>query len=395
MGDGRADFVTQWTQGRKANLPLPDPEALAHSAALTESICRAIVHAGGWLPFAEYMDLALYAPGLGYYMAGQQRLGAAGDFITAPEMGGILGAVLARAMTPWLGRDGVLELGGGSGALATQIHTRLPQVPYTLLELSPDLQARQRAACPASRHVQKLPTAWNGVLLANEVLDAIPVAVVEQGDDGILREMGVVVATDGALAWAPAPDPASAALQALVEPWRQDWPAPYRSEVHPRAEAWLRTLAGHLQSGAILLIDYGHEAREYYHPQRQMGTLRAYYRHQWLDDPFVWPGLCDLTAHVNFTGLLRVAEEVGLHIAWYGNLARFLIEHGLPEVYAELHAQASSPEAVLALNNEIKKLTLPQEMGESFKVLLLTRGGLGGRGTDPKNLWDCSIVLRK
>ena len=365
-------FVTQSPEGRKtSSLPQPEPEAAALSHTLQERIRREITTTGGWVPFARYMELALYAPGLGYYMAGQRRFGAAGDFITAPEMGSVFAAVLARSLTPYLGRDGILEFGAGSGALAAQLHAYLPDIPYTILDLSPSLQAEQRAVLPTVRQRQSLPEHWHGVVLANELLDALPVTVVEKCSDGLLHELGVIW-QEGDFAWATNPNPLEDADLAPLQPYAAAWPTGYRTELCPRATAWLRTIAASLQQGALVLVDYGHEAREYYHPQRSMGTLRGYYRHHVLDDPFFWPGLCDLTAHVNFSDLLDEAANAGLQVAWYGNLARFLIDHGLPEVYAELLAQAGA-EGALALNNEVKRLTLPQEMGESFKVLVLTR----------------------
>ncbi|MDD3761166.1 MAG: SAM-dependent methyltransferase [Acidithiobacillus sp.] len=373
MQPKRSGVVTQSPAGRKAStLPAPDPAAQAHSLTLQEEIRVRIAAAGGWISFVEYMEMALYAPGKGYYMAGQRRFGPAGDFVTAPELGAVLGRVLARTLAPHSGRDGILELGGGSGALAAQVHDVLPQVPYHILEPSPDLQAQQRARCPALQHLQRLPTEWHGVFLANEVLDAMPVAVVEKMADGTLREMGVVADANG-FAWAPASQPLPRPLLEPLRPYVAKWPVGYRSEVCPAATAWMHSLAARLQQGRILLIDYGQEAAAYYQPQRYLGSLRAYYRHHLLEDPFYWPGLCDLTADVNFSAIMAAAVAEGLQIAWYGPLARFLVTHGLPEVYAELEAQAS-PEQRLALNNEVKILTLPQEMGERFQVLILEKG---------------------
>ena len=367
----RPDFLTHSHGARKAGLPIPDADALAHSAALLTHIRREIDAAGGMISFRRYMELALYTPGLGYYMAGQTRFGAAGDFVTAPEMGRVLAAVLARTLQPDLGPDGILEFGGGSGALADQIRDILPDTPYTLLEPSPDLQARQQATVPGVQHLQTLPEHWRGVMLAHEVLDAMPVQVLELGASGQLHECGVRW-NGAALDWATLPPPVAAPLAARLAPYVTHWPRPYRTEINLTAESWLREAAARLDSGAILLIDYGHEAAEYYHPQRQTGSLRAYYRHHWLDDPFYLPGLCDLTAHVDFTALMTAAVEAGLEVAFYGNLARFLVEHGLAEVYGTLCAQAGD-DGRFALNNEIKRLTLPQEMGESFKVLILKK----------------------
>jgi SAM-dependent MidA family methyltransferase len=367
----RPDFLTHSHGARKTSLPVPDADALAHSAALLTHIRREIDAAGGMISFRRYMELALYTPGLGYYMAGQTRFGAAGDFVTAPEMGRVLAAVLARTLRPDLGPDGILEFGGGSGALAGQIRDILPDTPYTLLEPSPDLQARQQATVPGVLHLQTLPEHWRGVMLAHEVLDAMPVQVLELGASGQLHECGVRW-NGAALDWATLPPPVAAPLAARLAPYVTHWPRPYRTEINLTAEFWLREVAARLDSGAILLIDYGHEAAEYYHPQRQTGSLRAYYRHHWLDDPFYLPGLCDLTAHVDFTALMTAAVEAGLEVAFYGHLARFLVEHGLAEVYGTLCAQTGD-DGRFALNNEIKRLTLPQEMGESFKVLILKK----------------------
>ena len=367
----RPDFLTHSHGARKTSLPAPDADALAHSSALLTHIRREIDAAGGMIPFRRYMELALYTPGLGYYMAGQTRFGAAGDFVTAPEMGRVLAAVLARTLQPDLGPDGILEFGGGSGALAGQIRDILPDTPYTLLEPSPDLQARQRSVVTGIQHLQTLPEHWRGVMLAHEVLDAMPVQVLELDASGQLHECGVRWNGE-ALDWVMLPPPVAAPLAARLAPYVTHWPRPYRTEINLTAESWLREVAARLDSGAILLIDYGHEAAEFYHPQRQTGSLRAYYRHHWLDDPFYLPGLCDLTAHVDYTALMTAAVEAGLEVAFYGHLARFLVEHGLAEVYGTLCAQAGE-DGRFALNNEIKRLTLPQEMGESFKVLILKK----------------------
>ena len=376
MRPERPDFLTHSQGGRKASLPVPDAAAQAHSALLLERIRAEIQAAGGVISFRRYMEMALYTPSLGYYMAGQNRLGADGDFVTAPEMGSLLGRVLARVLAPLLQTDarsdGILEFGAGRGFLAQQIQQCLPMIPYTVLELSPDLQAQQRAMLPSVNHVQQLPVHWRGVMLANEVLDAMPVVVVETDDQDVLRERAVRWNGEG-LEWAWMPEPYGiGALDPGLLPLMAQWPEHYRTELHPLATAWMREVADSLQSGALILIDYGHEAGEYYHPQRQTGSLRAYYRQHWLDDPFYWPGLCDLTAHVNFSALLRAAPRLGLEVDFYGNLARFLVEHGLADVYAEM-AAGQEVAALFALNNEIKRLTMPQEMGESFKVLILKK----------------------
>ncbi len=371
MSPDRPVFVTHSADVRKAALPPPDPEALALSQDLSASIAAEIKAQGGAIPFRRYMELVLYAPGLGYYVAGQQRFGSGGDFITAPEMGSLFGATLARAVAPLRGSDGVLEFGAGSGALAAQLLAALPPTPYAILEVSPDLAERQRqrlAGLPV-RWLSALPECWRGVVLANEVLDAIPPHLVELDQDGVLWELGVALGPEG-FVWRHLP--ASDALQERLAPYLPHWPRPYRSEVNLAAEAWLRDVAEHLECGAILIIDYGHGAAEYYHPQRSMGTLRAYYRQHWLEDPFYLPGLCDLTAHLDFDALQRVAVAAGLQVRSYDPLARFLIVNGLAEVFSAASGSAD-PITRMQLANEAKRLTLPQEMGESFKVLILSK----------------------
>jgi SAM-dependent MidA family methyltransferase len=371
MSPDRPVFVTHSAGARKVALPPPDPEALAVSRELSASIAAEIQAQGGAIPFRRYMELALYAPGLGYYVSGQQRFGPGGDFVTAPEMGGLFGATLARAVAPLLGPDGVLEFGAGSGALAAQLLAALPPTPYTILEVSPDLAERQRQRLTGLgvRWPSALPEHWCGVVLANEVLDAIPPHLVELDEAGVLWELGVALGPEG-FVWRRLP--AGDGLRERLAPYLPHWPRPYRSEVNLAAEAWLRDVAGRLEKGAIILIDYGHRAAEYYLPQRSMGTLRAYYRQHWLEDPFYLPGLCDLTAHLDFDALQGVGVAVGLQVHSYDPLARFLIANGLTEAFGAASANAD-PLTRMQLANEAKRLTLPQEMGESFKVLILSK----------------------
>ncbi len=371
MNGGGPCFVNHPPSGGKVRLPVPDPDALAHSRLLCGQIRDRIASAGGAIAFSEYMELALYTPGLGYYMAGQERLGAGGDFVTAPEMGSVLGQVLARFLRRYVGlSDGILEIGPGSGRLAQQIRGGLPGVSYGFLERSPDFQARQRTLLPDVPHRQSWPRDWEGVFLAHELLDAIPFQTFLRDAGGDWWERGVRGAPEG-FGWAQLPlDPA---LAAVLEPYSASWQLPYCGEIRPMATAWLASAAASLKRGALVLIDYGYAGQEYYHPQRSMGTLRAYYRHHALDGPFLWPGLCDLTAHVDFGALMQAAPDFGLRPALFVPMAKFLVENGLAEVYAEQSA-GCDPSALMALNNEVKQLTLPQEMGESFKILVLEKG---------------------
>ncbi|MDO9221416.1 MAG: SAM-dependent methyltransferase, partial [Thiobacillus sp.] len=286
-------------------LPIPSPDALAHSQRVTAHLQSLIQHAGGWISFAQFMEAALYAPGLGYYAAGAMKFGAAGDFVTAPELTPLFGRTLAHAIAPVLRDTGgeILELGAGSGRLAVDVLgelERLDTLParYCILEVSADLRARQQERIAHERPqlanrvqwLDALPAHFTGVILGNEVFDALPVELVHWTEAGP-QVRGVRLEGEH-FAWQDRPidDPL---LRARAEALNL---APgYLSEISLAADALIASLAHSLQRGLILLIDYGFGAGEYYHPQRHMGTLRAHYRHHALDDPFYLPGLCDLT----------------------------------------------------------------------------------------------------
>ncbi|MHB1352468.1 MAG: class I SAM-dependent methyltransferase [Thiobacillus sp.] len=365
-------------------LPTPSSDALAHSRRVVAHVHALLEEAGGWIPFSRFMDAVLYAPGLGYYAAGTAKFGAAGDFVTAPEMTPLFGRTLAHAIAPVLREtDGeLLELGGGTGRLAADVLTELDALGaqptrYRILEVSADLRARQQqtvAAAPprlASRveWLDALPERFSGVILGNEVLDALPAELVHWMADGP-RLRGVVRKGDG-FAWADRPI-ADGALRARAAALAL---APgYVSEINPAAEALVASLAQRLAHGLILMIDYGFGAGEYYHPQRDMGTLRVHYRHRALDDPFHLPGLCDLTAHVDFSAIARAGSTGGLELAGYTSQASFLLNSGLTELLmrtAPEHAAAYLPQA-----NAVQRLVSPAEMGELFKVIGLSRGAL-------------------
>ena len=371
-----------------AELPPPSPEAQAHSARLRELIAAEIAAAGGAISFARYMELALYAPGLGYYSAGAQKFGAAGDFITAPELSPLFARCLARQCAQvlrGLGRGDVLEVGAGSGALAADLLSALAELDclpgrYFILERSADLRARQqvllreRAPQWAARVVwlEQLPAApFHGVVLANELLDALPVHLFTLDEAGP-RELCVGL-DDRAFAWRTAPL-SDSNLLARIELIRQTQgedalPMAYTSEINLAAEAWLRSVAEVLAAGVVLLIDYGFPRREYYHPQRASGTLMCHYRHRAHADPLILPGLQDITAHVDFTALAEAALECGLSVAGYTTQAAFLLAAGITEQLA-----AAAEQDQLQLAQHVKKLTLPHEMGELFKVMALSRG---------------------
>lgn len=362
-------------------LPSPSPEALAHSAKVVAHLRAGIEAAGGWLPFVRYMEQVLYAPGLGYYAGGAAKFGGAGDFITAPELTPLFGQTLARVAAEVLGQTGgdLLELGAGSGKLARDaLRTleRMNALParYLILEPSPDLQDRQRTLLAAEiphlldrvTWLHALPERHNGVIWANEVLDALPVHLVHWTESGP-QERGVVWQEDG-FAWADRPIAAAAlAAAAAVLPVQP----PYLSEINLAAAALITSLAERLERGLMLFIDYGYPRSEYYHPQRSMGSLKAHYRHHSLDDPFHLPGLADLTAHVDFSAAAEAGCAAGLDLLGYDAQARFLLNAGLPALLTDL--DPTDP-AYLATAAKVQRLLQPSEMGEVFKALALGRG---------------------
>ena len=340
-------------------LPEPDADARAASNALAERIRGEIRAQGDWISFARYMELALYAPGMGYYSGGAAKLGAAGDFVTAPELGKLFAKTLAVQLKELLQPgDELLELGAGSGALADVLTKEITN-PYVILETSPELRQRQQQRLgERARWIERLPERFRGVMLANEVADAMPVHAVAWSAQGVM-ERGVGFSRD-AFFWRQRPAGGfllEIANQIPIEP-------PFESEIGLAARAWIATLAARLERGAILVIDYGFPEREYYHPQRAMGTLMCHYRHRAHGDVFFHPGLQDITAHVDFTALARAAREAGLQLLGYANLAQFLVNCGVTEA---LDAGAGTPQ-------EANTLLSPAEMGELFKVLAVGRG---------------------
>jgi len=365
-------------------LPIPSPDALAHSRRVVEHLRSLIQHAGGWISFAQFMDAALYAPGLGYYAAGTTKLGAAGDFVTAPEMTPLFGRTLAHAIAPTLKETGgaLLELGAGSGRLAVDLLGELEQLDalpthYGILEVSADLRARQQERIARERPhlagrvqwLDALPAHFSGVILGNEVLDALPVELVHWTENAP-RVRGVSL--DGEhFAWQdhPIADPLlrTRADALTLAPG-------YLSEINLAADALIASLAECLDHGLILMIDYGFGESEYYHPQRHMGTLRAHYRHHALDDPFYLPGLCDLTAHVDFSAVARAGEASGLSLAGYASQAHFLLNAGLTELLMQV--SPSDAAAYLPQANAVQRLVSPAEMGDLFKVIALSKGDI-------------------
>jgi len=360
-------------------LPPPDPEAAAHSQRLAERIAEAIVAEGDWIPFSRYMELALYAPGLGYYAAGARKFGADGDFITSPEISPMFARCFGLQAGPVLRGVGgdVLELGPGSGIFAADLFDALKEqgtLPerYLLLEVSPDLRERQRELL-AKRHpdqmsrfvwIEELPKKIRGMVIANEVLDVVPCSMLHRHGTDIL-ERGVVL-TEAGFAFEDQPiaqDELARRAAAVFPPGDYD----YLSEVNLAAEALIRTVASSLEAGLAIFIDYGFPEREFYHPQRSMGTMRCHYRHRFHGDPFFWPGLQDITAHVDFSAMARAAEQGGAEVVGFTTQAYFLISCGLAVLVS-----AGDPTMTLSKlkgTSAVHRLIGPSEMGELFKVL--------------------------
>ncbi len=356
---------------RPAELPSPEPQALAASRALLERIGAELAAAGNWISFARYMELVLHEPGLGYYAGGARKLGAGGDFVTAPELSPLFGRALARQIAQLLAPgEALLEFGAGSGVLAETLLAEL-SCPYFILETSAELRQRQQQRLGRrAQWVERLPERFRGVMLANEVLDAMPVHALAWTRAGML-ERGVC-ANESRLAWSDRGADGSILVHAKEIEIEIPPSGRYESELALFARAWMRSLGRFLERGAILVIDYGFPAREYFHPQRSMGTLACHYRHHVHGDPFYLPGLQDVTAHVDFSALARAAADVGLEVLGYATQAQFLVNCGITDLLAQenpAHARRYLPAAAAA-----QKLLSPSEMGELFKVLAVGKG---------------------
>jgi len=401
-----------------AALPDPGPDALAASHALTACIRRAIAADGGAIDFSRYMELALYEPGLGYYTGGARKFGADGDFTTAPELTPLFGHALARTLAPVLrgpGRE-LLELGAGTGRLACDLLDALQELDalparYLILELSGELRARQHEAI-AARHpalierirwLDALPASIRGAIVANEVLDVVPVHLVHWTPQGPMARCVGLAPGAGATpcGCGPAGDPGMAGASADTRPsepafvWvdrpiqddrlraavsRLHQPAAagsYLSEVAPAAAALAASLVERLANGIALFIDYGFGRAEYYHPQRRQGTLMCHYRQHAHTDPFFLPGLQDITAHVDFSAVAEAAIGAGGRLAGYTTQAHFLLDAGIAELLGR--TPADQPGRYLPRAAAVQRLLSPAEMGELFKVITFAR--------------DCDLVL--
>jgi SAM-dependent MidA family methyltransferase len=372
----------------------PDAIALAHSERLRQRIQEQILAAGGAIPFSRFMELCLYAPGLGYYSAGATKFGAAGDFVTAPELGPLFAACVADSVAPLLRQLGpdaeFVELGGGSGAFAEVALKKLlaaDALParFAILEPSADLRQRQQERLRERLNPllydlvewldAPLQQEWNGVLFANEVIDALPTPRFTLRDGEVFEEY---VALDGDGNFVRADRPADALLAAAVRHVERQrdgalengtFPDGYRSELLPQLPYWVQAVIGGLRSGAMLFIDYGYPRAEYYSPQRPDGTLRAFHRHRITDDVFAMPGLQDITASVDFTALAEAGTGAGFDLAGYCSQASFLIGNGLEGNLTAAESRATDEAQRYRMRQEAKRLTLPGEMGERFQVM--------------------------
>lgn len=370
------------------NVP-PDSDAQTHNQHLQTLIRAEIERSGGQITFARYMELALYAPGLGYYSAGARKFGEAGDFVTAPELSPLFSRCVARQcrqVLAGLGGGDILEVGAGTGAMAAEVLRELEALDclpgcYFILDLSAELRQRQRETLEHRvphlldrvRWLDHLPgSGFTGVVLANELLDAMPVHLFRIEEEGpqelyVGEESERFVWRGGSLS-----DPRLGERVAAIVEERGPLPPGYTSEINLAAEGWVRGLADWFERGLALFIDYGFPRREYYHHERNGGTLMCHYRHRAHPDPLILTGLQDITAHVDFTAVAEAAVEVGLAVAGYTTQAYFLLGSGLMEMAGESHPDDTRQH--LALMQKIKKLTSPSEMGELFKVIALTRG---------------------
>ncbi|MEJ2059690.1 MAG: SAM-dependent methyltransferase [Gammaproteobacteria bacterium] len=360
------------------DLPAPDPDALTVSERLKARIREEIRTAGGSIGFRRYMEMALYEPALGYYSGGAHKFGAAGDFVTAPEISPLFSRALARQCAEVLTHTGgdLLEFGAGSGRMAADLLTALEAedaLPprYLIMELSAGLREVQHQTlsdhCPQLLErvtwIDRLPETFTGMAIGNEVLDAMPVTCFVQRESALMERR--VCLNGDEPAWCE--QPADAAIADCVNALGMILPQGYTSEFNPNLPGWMQGIADMLTQGVALLIDYGYPRREYYLPERHMGTLLCHYRHRAHEDPFLYPGLTDITASVDFTAVAEAGADAGLDLLGYTSQAWFLLGCSLEQHYqAALNGDAAHD---YALAQQMKTLTLPGEMGERFQAI--------------------------
>ena len=374
-------------------LPEPGEAEKNHSLLLKQRIKDTCSQAGGWIGFAEYMNIALYQPGLGYYASGSQKFGAKGDFITAPEVSPLFGQCLAKQIAEVLDnlkknadeKAVVLEFGAGSGVLAVDILLQLERLgslpdQYLIVELSAELKHRQQQTlkekvahlCERVQWLDRLPEdVNNAVVIANEVLDAMPVECFRYHDHAV-ESLKIVMENDELRArYMSAGSRVVDKLSSIQQRSEIEFSEAYCSEYNPSINGWLSALDSKIDNMVVLLIDYGYNEKEYYHADRNIGTLMCYYQHRAHDDFLWWPGLQDITAFVNFTDVAYCAVDLNMEVCGYTTQAAFLLANGLSELHAEQVTDDIKQQ--IKLSQQIKTLTLPSEMGERFKVMALTK----------------------
>ncbi|MDR0577308.1 MAG: SAM-dependent methyltransferase [Candidatus Accumulibacter sp.] len=373
-------------QADSRRLPWPDADAQRASAALSSRIRDEISAAGGWIGFDRFMEMALYTPGLGYYSGGARKFGAAGDFVTAPELTPIFAQTLAAPARQIMAASAprIVEAGAGSGRLAADLLLELERLgtlpdSYHILDLSGELRARQRETlAERAPHLlgrvdwlDRLPEHFEGLVLANELLDALPAHLVRwRGEEasGTIFERGVAWREE-AFAWEDRPARGRLLERARRIAAEYPLPADYVSEIGLAAAEWTAAWGGILTRGALLLIDYGFPRHEFYHPQRSGGTLMCHYRHRAHGNPFFLPGLQDITAHVDFTAIVESGYDAGLDLLGYAPQAAFLLDNGVTDILARTPCEDAA--RYLPQARAVQKLLSPAEMGELFKVMAL------------------------
>lgn len=367
-----------------SGLPEPDAESARHSGLVRDYIAERIDACDGEIPFGEFMHYALYAPGLGYYVSGTEKFAGGGDFTTAPEISTLFGRVVARQCAPVIRTirgASVLELGAGSAALAVDVLKRLRELDalpdqYLILEISPDLAERQRQRIAKElpdlaarvRWIDGLPADFDGVIIANEVADALPVERFRVAEGGIEQAFVARLGNGFGYRWGPA----TPALRNGIDEFALDLPKGYRSEVSLGLKTWTGELLDTLREGLVLLFDYGLTRREYYAADRDGGWIRCHYRHRAHNEPLILPGIQDITAWVDFTAIAEAASDHRAHVAGFVTQAMFMLAGGVEDEVASLAAPGSNEQ--LAIAGQLKRLVLPGEMGENFKCIGLTRG---------------------
>ena len=361
-------------------LPTPSTTALAASQVLCQLIQKEIQQNQAWIPFSRFMELALYTPQYGYYTGGAHKIGAAGDFITAPTLSPLFGQTLAKQLNALLPQTAgnIYEFGAGTGALAATLLQSLSDNAlqhYYIIELSPELAERQRQHIAHTiphlshhiTHLHELPQQLNGIIIGNEVLDAMPIEVIHQEHHQLLQ-MGVTH-HNNQFHWQAQPLTQTHLIHAAQTYFPNVFP--YTSELHPTQYAFIQTLAQKLTCGGMIFIDYGFDATQYYHPQRNQGTLIGHYRHHTIHDPFFHIGLTDLTAHVNFTNIAQAGIDSGLDLIGYTTQSHFLLNLGI----TDLLTQTGEPHSAAYIQNStaLHQLIEQHEMGELFKVIAFGR----------------------